>query len=57
MGESPAAWRLRWSIAFAAATDRHVLITGESGTRREAVANAIHARSSRANGPFVPQLG
>jgi DNA-binding NtrC family response regulator len=29
------------------------LITGESGTGKELVANAIHARSPRANGPFV----
>ena len=30
-----------------------VLITGESGTGKELVANAIHQRSPRANGPFV----
>jgi two-component system NtrC family response regulator/two-component system response regulator HydG len=30
-----------------------VMITGESGTGKELVANAIHARSPRANGPFV----
>ena len=30
-----------------------VLITGESGTGKELVANAIHQRSPRADGPFV----
>ncbi len=30
-----------------------VLITGESGTGKELIANAIHQRSPRANGPFV----
>jgi transcriptional regulator with GAF, ATPase, and Fis domain len=30
-----------------------VLITGESGTGKELVARAIHARSKRAQGPFV----
>lgn len=31
-----------------------VLITGESGTGKELVARAIHNKSSRASGPFVP---
>jgi DNA-binding NtrC family response regulator len=33
--------------------DVPVLISGESGTGKELVAQAIHARSSRAGGPFV----
>ena len=32
----------------------NVLITGESGTGKELVARAIHFRSTRAKGPFIP---
>jgi two-component system, NtrC family, response regulator len=42
------------SIRKVATTDVPVLILGESGTGKEMVARAIHQRSSRKNGPFVP---
>ncbi|MDQ8201277.1 PEP-CTERM-box response regulator transcription factor [Pelagicoccus enzymogenes] len=36
-----------------ATSDAPVMILGESGTGKEMVANAIHNRSSKADGPFV----
>lgn len=38
----------------AAANDVTVLILGESGTGKDLVAQSIHKRSARANGPFIP---
>lgn len=42
------------AIRKVATTDVPVLILGESGTGKEMVARAIHQRSNRKNGPFVP---
>lgn len=41
------------SIRKVAGVDAPVLITGESGTGKELIAQAIHERSSRAEGPFI----
>ena len=53
LGASPAVARLREAIDKAAPTDARVLILGASGTGKELVANALHRRSARRDGPFV----
>jgi DNA-binding NtrC family response regulator len=52
VGESAAAWRLRSEIEFVAGQRGHVLVLGPSGTGKELVAAAVHARPGR-TGPFV----
>jgi transcriptional regulator with PAS, ATPase and Fis domain len=53
IGASPALKSIEAEISRAAVTDAKVLITGESGVGKEIVANLLHARSSRARGPFI----
>jgi two-component system, NtrC family, response regulator HydG len=54
VGNSPAILEVDEVIRRVAETDANVLITGESGTGKELVAKAIHARSLRKAGPFIP---
>jgi DNA-binding NtrC family response regulator len=54
LGSSAVVTRLLEQVRKVAPSDANVLLTGESGTGKELVARIIHARSDRANGPFVP---
>lgn len=54
VGTSPAIRAVFSHIRQVAATDVPVLISGESGTGKELAALAIHERSARAQGPFIP---
>ncbi len=40
-------------IEAVAVSDANILISGENGTGKELIANAVHYRSTRAKGPFV----
>src|SRR5258706_5738651 len=53
IGESAAIQRVRGLIDRAAPTDASVLIHGEPGSGKTLAARTVHARSSRAAGPFV----
>ncbi len=54
VGTSPQMQTVFSSIRKVATTDAPVLILGESGTGKEMAALAIHRRSARKDGPFVP---
>ena len=54
VGESAPMLALAETVRKVAPTDANVLILGENGTGKELVAQAIHALSRRAKGPFVP---
>jgi two-component system response regulator AtoC len=53
LGSAPGIQRVLETIASVADADANVLILGESGTGKELIANALHERSSRRDGPFV----
>lgn len=53
IGESAATQRVRLQIERIGPHFRTVLVRGETGTGKERVARALHAKSSRADGPFL----
>ncbi len=54
VGESAAMWAFRRRLmALARRESAHVLLLGPSGTGKELAARAVHAMSSRRNGPLV----
>jgi PAS domain S-box-containing protein len=53
IGNSPALGAMLARIEAVACTPASVLIVGETGSGKELVAHAIHARSRRADGPLV----
>ncbi|MEX8193789.1 nitric oxide reductase transcriptional regulator NorR [Comamonas guangdongensis] len=53
LGQSPAMRQLQRDIALVAASELSVLITGETGTGKELVAQAVHAQSGRSEKPLV----
>jgi DNA-binding NtrC family response regulator len=54
LGSSTVIRHVQHLIMKVAEAEAPVLITGEPGTGKEMVARAIHEKSSRASGPFVP---
>ncbi len=54
IGTSEGIRRVLDQIHQVAPTDSSVLITGETGVGKELVAKAIHNRSQRKDGPFIP---
>ena len=53
IGQSPAMEDIFKIIPEVAVSESSVLILGETGTGKELVAKAIHAKSKRSNGPFM----
>ena len=54
VGKTPVMRQLSRQIRQAAGTDMPVLLTGETGTGKDLVAEAIHRLGPRTAGPFVP---
>jgi DNA-binding NtrC family response regulator len=53
IAESPSIRSVLDTVARVARSDASVLITGENGTGKGLIARLIHARSARANEPFI----
>ncbi|HEU0034404.1 MAG TPA: sigma 54-interacting transcriptional regulator [Kofleriaceae bacterium] len=53
IGSTPPMQRLFSLLAKAAPTEATILLQGETGTGKEAIAEAVHRHSKRSKGPFV----
>jgi two-component system, NtrC family, response regulator AtoC len=53
LGRTPGIQRVLETIAAVADADANILVIGESGTGKELIADALHERSSRRDGPWV----
>jgi DNA-binding NtrC family response regulator len=53
IGESHAMQEIRGRISRVASSDSNVLITGETGTGKELLAEAVHSKSARRSRPLV----
>ena len=53
IGRSPQMEKIFQTIPLIAQSDVSIMITGETGTGKDLVADAIHQTSERANGPFI----
>ncbi len=53
LGGAPSMRRVLETVASVADADANVLIVGESGTGKELVANALHEKSRRHDGPWI----
>lgn len=53
VGGDPKVLRILNVVGRVASTDASVLVTGDSGTGKELIADALHRNSARRNGPFV----
>jgi len=54
IGKNEKVIQMMETVLQIAPTDIRVMITGESGTGKDLIAQAIHEHSRRKNGPFVP---
>lgn len=53
VGQGPAMQRIYKTIGRVAGSEATVLVTGETGTGKELVANVIHTNSTRRTGPLI----
>ncbi|HKB26152.1 MAG TPA: sigma-54 dependent transcriptional regulator [Methylomirabilota bacterium] len=53
LGQAPGMRRVMETVASVAEADANVLIIGESGSGKELIANALHERSPRREGPWI----